>query len=306
MRVVVIFILIIFPFCLFGLNGLSYNSYNLLMHDNGFFNNPAGLNIIEKQAVSFLFNNVGENFYNLNLAYGRRFGKIILGSHLSYKTSKKYDMLDASGNKTGSFKYNYIGADIMFASTGYFLGDLFEELNYGIKIKFENEQADEYSDIGYMADIGLIYGLAFFKSKYIDRLSLFVSFENLGKSFGDINRMRLLSGILIHVPLVKNLRQLLIGVSTVQYFDSQLKENNGLVFSLGYREDLSLLSSSLRDYVLIISISYNYIQSVRILGDFSGLEYGMNIDSKYFNFGYSCLFNSLSGNNYYTSLSIKF
>jgi len=278
-----------------------------MMPDNGFYNNTAGLNGLKNQAVSFMFHNEGEGMYNLDLAYARRMlsRRYILGTHLNYKTSRSYDILDSSGNKDGSFNYNYIRADLLCASSFYFIDSL-NELNYGVRLKMENEKADQYTDTGFQADIGLQYAFTFFKSKYIDSFQLSTVVENLGKGLGGVDRMRFAGGISSFIPLVKNIRQMLFAVSHVQYFNSLLKENNGQVFSIGYKEDLSTFTSALKDYALMISVSYNYIRAIRILGDFSGLEYGINIDSRYFNFGYSCLFNSLSGNNYYTSLSIKF
>lgn len=288
-------------------NGLSYNTYGVLNLENGFYYNPAGINAVKNHAVSFLYQNRGGELKNIDFGYGHRLfnQRYIIAGNIDYTTSEDYEILDGSGNKTGTFQYQYVEADIIIGSTAYFISTL-KDLHYGVKIKIQNEKADTYSSSAYMADLGFLYKFYFEKNRYCDEIGIYASFENLGKSLSGQSYLRFSGGAVFCFPVVKQLRQIFLGMGIIQYLDSQMEANNAQVFTIGLKENLSSLSQSLKYYSFLLSLSYNYIDAVNVLGDLSGLEYGFKLDGPYFGIGYSCLFSRLTGNKYRTSLSIKF
>ncbi|MDD5066684.1 MAG: hypothetical protein PHF84_06515 [bacterium] len=293
------------PFSLAGLDGLGYNSYSLLKPVNGFYQNPAAVNSLSKIGIGLMFNSQGGDFYDMNLAYGQRIGKMAAGLGVNYKTSGVLDILNETGEKTGTFRYSFVRVSLMAASSSFFLNRI-PDIHYGIRLKLENEKAEEYSDTGYTADIGLLYHFEFDKVQYIDRLGLFFSCENLGKNLADTDRARLLTGFLAYIPVVKDLSQVLVGLGVNRYLSSRLSDNSGFLFSLGFREALSLLSNSMKGYEITAGVSFNASRANRVLGSETGLEYGFSVESRRFSLGYDCTFNDATGNNYYGNLALKF
>lgn len=304
MKFIPLLIFVLVPVSLFGLYGLSYNSYSLESFDNGLYGNPAGLNCISQHGIAFMGNNEGDNFYNFNLSYAQRFSQFTTGLNLSYKYSQEFDNLNGNGDLIDTFRYNDINVNLAVASSADFIN--LPDLYYGLRLHFENENAKDYTGQSAMADVGLLYNLMFLKSKYLDQIGFCVTFDNLGKSINNINTVNSIYGLLFYIPLIKDATHILTGFSMKEYFNSSLNDNNIYVFSLGFKQALSKIFQDLRGYNFMINIAYNYSSLNKTIGDISGLEYGLLIENQYFGLGYDCLFNNLVGNSYYFSLNIKF
>lgn len=305
MRNGILILLFLAPFALSGMSGLGFNSYSLLLPENGFFNNPAGLNALARSGICMLFSGDGPDFYSFRAAYGRRIKRMVLAAGADYRTSDPLDILNEQGENEGSFRYQYVRAGLMAASSSYFLSRV-PDIHYGIRIRFESEKADAYSGTAANADIGLLYNLELYKVRYLDRIGMFFSLENLGQSLSGPDRSRMLTGLLLYLPLVKDLSQVLMGAGYLGYFSGRLEDNSGPAFSLGFRQALSLVSSALKGAEFTAGLSYTATRAGRIMGDETGLEYGFSAQNSRLFFNCQCRLNSLAGNSYSALLGARF
>jgi hypothetical protein len=119
---------------------------------NVIFYNPAGINTLKANPISFSFLKHLEGINSLSLAASHSFNNIgRLSAGVQYINYGSFIASDKYGNKTGTFN-----ASEFALSVGY--GNMIDEnFYYGANVRFIYSGIENYSSTGVSADIGLLY-----------------------------------------------------------------------------------------------------------------------------------------------------
>ncbi len=143
---------------------------------NVIFYNPAGINTLKANPISFSFLKHLEGINSLSFATSHNFNKIgRLSAGIQYINYGSFVAADKYGNKTGTFN-----AAEFALSVGY--GNMIDKnFYYGANVRFIYSGIENYSSTGISADLGLLYLIP--NAKW----SFGFSVLNIGKQISNYN-----------------------------------------------------------------------------------------------------------------------
>lgn len=262
---------------------------------NIIFFNPAGLSTIEGKKVSASF---GKHLLDINFgtaAFNMEFKDIgWFGIGVKYFNYGTFDYMDENGTATGGT----FSANDLMVSLGY-SNYLYDEVNYGINVKYIYSGIAEYNSHAVGFDFGLLYMIP------SEQMNIALSVNNIGtqvKSYIDTKEKLPLD---VRVGISKKLEHLPLNLSVsfnnlsekkdkiVQHFKSfsiggEFTFSENVLFRIGYnnerRQDLKL-GTSLGIAGFSAGLGINFLD--RYSFDYSLSSLGKVGSTHRFNLGYS-------------------